>query len=326
METLWQHIQEILGVPEFLINQCTFLPEFIRDALITTVKFVPWLYFLYYGIELLERYFLKNILFFIKLCKKIGPLFGVTISIIPECGYQVIASTFYARKMITRGTLLAFFISCSDDAIPILCMDISKIPIIVPLIVIKVIVGLVVAYIVDVMCAFNTRIEDTNAVNIDLNEPGCCHHKLMTVEHPPYWWHHPILHTFNVFMFVLLTLIFINCLIAGFGNVDALAQTLKINSPLQVILGALFGLIPNSVTSIVLALAYVKGLICFPTLLAGLITNTGLGLYALSKYHKDNKDNTILMAILLAAGIITGLVVFYNIQFVNIIQDLIHLH
>lgn len=59
MEELIQHIQEVLKVPEFLINQCTFLPEFIRISLIESIKFVPFLYFLYYGIELLERFFLK---------------------------------------------------------------------------------------------------------------------------------------------------------------------------------------------------------------------------------------------------------------------------
>ena len=113
MEQILHNIQEVLGVPAFLINQCTFLPAYIREALISSVNFIPWLYILYYGIELLERFFLTHIQLFIKLVKRFGPLFGAAISIIPECGYQVMASTFYSRKMFSRGTLLAFLITCS---------------------------------------------------------------------------------------------------------------------------------------------------------------------------------------------------------------------
>ena len=112
MEEILQHIQELLGIPEFLINQCNFLPDYIKESLVTSINFIPWLYILYYGIELLERFFMKHIHLLIKLIKRFGPLFGAVISVIPECGYQVIASTFYSRRMISRGTLLAFFISC----------------------------------------------------------------------------------------------------------------------------------------------------------------------------------------------------------------------
>ena len=76
--------------------------------------------------------------------------------------------------------------------------------------------------------------------------------------------------------------------------------------------------IPNSVTSIALALAFVKGLISFPTFLAGMITTTGLGLYALSKYNEEkNADNSFITIVLLAAAIVTGLLVFYNIGFLG---------
>ena len=123
-ELFIERAQEVLGVPTILINSCTFLPDYIKDALVTSVNFIPWLFFLYYAIELLERFFLKRIHLFIRLVKRFGPIFGATISAVPECGYAVIASIFYSRKLITRGTLLAFLISCSDDALPLLLMEI----------------------------------------------------------------------------------------------------------------------------------------------------------------------------------------------------------
>ncbi len=322
MEGLIHNIQEILGIPAFLVNHCTFLPDYIREALISSINFIPWLYILYYGIELLERYFMKNIHLFVKLVKRLGPLFGVAISVVPECGYQIIASTFYSRRMISRGTLLAFFISCSDDALPLLFMDLSKAPVIIPIVLIKIVVGIIVAYLVDLAFIFQKNItEDINAINTDLNEPACCHHRICTIENPPYWWMHPLTHTFNMFMFTFLCLAFFNMVIKGFDGVESLSSFLMIDSQNQVIFGAIFGLIPNCVTSVFLALAYVKGLISFPTLLAGLITSTGLGLSALLKRQRNNSDNILIIGILLAVGILVGLFVFYNMQIISMIQS-----
>ena len=91
-EMLIERAQDILSVPGILISHCPYLPDYIKDALISSVNFIPWLYFLYYAIELIERFFLKRIVFFINLIRRFGPLFGVVISNIPECGYSVIAS------------------------------------------------------------------------------------------------------------------------------------------------------------------------------------------------------------------------------------------
>ena len=321
MEELLSHIQELLGVPEFLINQCNFLPQYVKDSLITSINFVPWLYVLYYGIELLERFFMKNIHLLVNLMKKLGPFFGVAISVIPECGYQVIASTYYSRRMITRGTLLAYFISCSDDALPLLFMDLSKAVAIIPIIVIKIVVGLVVAYAVDIIFAFSNRVtENINAINTDLNEPACCHHRISTIENLPYWWMHPLTHTFNMFMFTFLSLLLIESAIIGFGGAENLASFLMIDSPISVIGLAVLGLVPNCVTSIFIALLFVKGLISFPALLAGLVTTTGLGLATLVKRQQDSADNTLITFILLISGILAGLFIYYNMQLVEVIR------
>lgn len=325
MEEILQHIQEILRVPEILINHCNFLPQYIKDALITSINFVPWLYILYYALELLERFFLTHINVFVRLLQKLGPLFGAGISVIPECGYQVIASTFYSRKMISRGTLLAFYISCSDDALPLLFMDFSKALVIIPLIVIKIIAGIIVAYsvdIIEVIIHSKKRImEDINAINTDLNEPACCHHRICTIENPPYWWMHPLTHTFNMFMFTFLSLAFFNCVIQGLGSAENLSQFLMIDTPYQLVGTAILGLVSNCAVSVFIAIAYIKGVISFPALLSGLISVTGLGLVTLVKRQQNSKDNTLITFILLASSIITGLIVYYNMGMVDMIKD-----
>ena len=318
MEQILQNIKEILGVPAFLINQCPILPQYIKLALIDSINFIPWLYILYYGIELLE-----------KLVQKLGPLFGVAIANVPECGYQVIASTFYSRRMMTRGTLLAFLIAGSDDALPLLFMDLSKAFVIIPIVIIKIIVGIVVAYSVDIFDAITSGkkklLEDVNVINSDLNEPACCHHRIQTVENPPYWYMHPFTHTFNMFMFTFICLAFFYCLIQSnaMGSAETLANFFMINSPIQVIVTAVLGMVSNCFVSVFLAVAYVKGIISFPALLSGLITVTGLGLMTLTKRCDKKSDVTFITGVMLVVAIAVGLVAYYNMQVLDIVKDFI---
>ena len=327
MEELIQHIQEVIGVPAFLINQCPIFADYIKRALIESIYFIPILYILYYAIELLERFFLTHINIFVRLLQKFGPLFGASISNVPECGYQVIASTFYSRKMITRGTLLSFFIVCSDDALPLLFMDLSKAFIIIPIIVIKMIVALLVAYAADILEAILLKkrilLEDVNVINTDLNEPACCHHRIQTVENPPYWYMHPLTHTFNMFMFTFICLAFYYGAIEphAFGSTENLANFLMINSPYQVIATAALGLISNCFVSVFLAIAFLKGVISFPAFLAGLITTTGLGLMTLAKRCDNKNETTFIAVILLVTAIVTGLIIYYNLAVVDIIKE-----
>lgn len=325
MEEILQHIQEVLSVPEFLISHCNFLPEYIRESLITSINFVPWLYVLFYALECLERFFLSHIKLFVRLLQKLGALFGVGISVLPECGYQVIASTFYSRRMISRGTLLAFYISCSDDALPLLFMDWNKALVIIPIIIIKIIAGIIVAYSIDIIDALIKRkkriMEDINAINTDLNEPACCHHRICTIDNPPYWWMHPLTHTFNMFMFTFLSLAFINCVIQAFGSSENLAQFLMINTPYQLVGTAILGLVSNCAVSVFLAIAYLKGIIGFPAFLSGLISVTGLGLATLVKRNQNSFDNTIITFVLLVSAIVTGLIVYYNLAVVDMIKE-----
>ena len=325
MEQILQNIKEILGVPAFLINQCPILPQYIKLALIDSINFIPWLYILYYGIELLERFFLTHIEIFVKLIQKLGPLFGVAIANVPECGYQVIASTFYSRRMMTRGTLLAFLIAGSDDALPLLFMDLSKAFVIIPIVIIKIIVGIVVAYSVDIFDAITSGkkklLEDVNVINSDLNEPACCHHRIQTVENPPYWYMHPFTHTFNMFMFTFICLAFFYCLIQSnaMGSAETLANFFMINSPIQVINPE------RRAGKLIIPLTYAtakntdtKQLDTIPNTAV-----TGLGLMTLTKRCDKKSDVTFITGVMLVVAIAVGLVAYYNMQVLDIVKDFI---
>lgn len=308
MEQFLPQIQELLGVPKFLIEQITVLPDYIKQAIIESLYFVVPLFFLYFAIEILERFFMSHINILIKLFRKLGPFFGVVISTLPECGFQVIASTYYSRKLITRGTLMAFLITTSDEAYPLLFMNMEKANVLIPLIIIKIILGLIVWVIVDSAIIFMKKpTEEVNAVNIDLNETACCHHKLNSYKEVEVGWGHPATHTVNIFFFTALALAIYYSAVNYLGGERNLASFLMYNSPLQVFCCSIFGLIPSCAASVFLAVAYVKGAISFAALLAGLTSTTGVALLALATKNKKNVDTFVITLILFVAGFVVGL-------------------
>ncbi len=308
MEQFLPQFQDILGVPKFLIEQITVLPDYIKQALIESLYFVIPLFFLYFAIELLERFFMAHINILIKLFRKFGAFFGVVISTLPECGFSVIASTYYSRKLITRGTLMAFLIATSDEAYPLLFMDLEKTKVLIPLIIIKIVLGLIVWVIVDSAIIFMKKpTEEVNAVNIDLNETACCHHKLNSYKEVEVGWGHPATHTVNILFFTALALSIYYSAVNYFGSSENLSAFLMYNSPLQIFCCAVFGLIPSCAASVFLAVAYVKGAISFAGLLAGLTSTTGVGLLALVTKSKKNVDNLVITLILFAVAFVVGL-------------------
>lgn len=311
MDNIIKDLQNFLVFSRTFIEQNKVLPAYLKQALIDGLFFVPLLFVLYFTIEIIERFFIKHITFLVKLIKKGGAIFGALISVIPECGFQVIASTFYSRKLITKGTLLAFFISCSDEAYPILFLNPSKTDVLLPIIIIKLIIALLVWVIVDFPIIFMKKAtEDPNTVNLDLNEKACCHHKITTLDDSPGLFSHPINHTFNILIYVVIALALYYSAVNSFGSEGAVAKVLFTDVPIiQISACAIFGLIPSCAASVFMAIAYVKGAIGFAAFLAGLVTTTGVGLMTLANLNKKkNADTFIIALILLITGIVVGIV------------------
>jgi hypothetical protein len=74
---------------------------------------------------------------------KAGPLLGALFGCIPQCGFSVVGSALYTRRFITTGTLIAVFISTSDEAVPVIMANPSRVGLIIPLLLTKVVIALV---------------------------------------------------------------------------------------------------------------------------------------------------------------------------------------
>ena len=107
------------------------------------------------------------------------------------------------------------------------------------------------------------------------------------------------------------------------GSAENLANFFMINSPIQVIITAVIGMVSNCFVSVFLAVAYVKGVISFPALLSGLITVTGLGLMTLTKRCDQKNDVSFITGVLLVTAIVVGLIAYYNMQVLDLFKDVV---
>ena len=304
----------ITNIPAAIIEPMEFLPEFVKDALIDSLNLVPFLFLVFILIELIEHYFTKKKHLLVFFMKKIGPLFGSLFSSIPQCGFSVIASTLYTRRILSRGTLLAVYFATSDEAIPVLISNPSMIYLILPIVLIKVFVAVLVGYLVDVLVRYDAKEPATEVVP---SSNCCCSHNLSeAVKTKGFWWH-PIKHTFNIFVFILIVSLVLGYLLSSVGTEENLAKYCLMNSPLQPVVASLIGLIPNCAISVMLTILFIKHTISFGSLIAGLSSAGGLGLLVLLTKNNDKKDTAIILSILICVSSIVGLVLQYNLFGIN---------
>ena len=89
-----------------LIEKLPFA-DWVIDGICDSVHLLPFLFIVFLIIELLEFYYADKINSLLKKTGKSGVLVGSLASIIPQCGFSVIASSLYSRRIITRGCLIA---------------------------------------------------------------------------------------------------------------------------------------------------------------------------------------------------------------------------
>ena len=97
--------------------------DVIQDTIIDGLKILPFLFIAYLIMEYLEHKTGDKTKKLIKKSGKLGPLWGGILGVFPQCGFSAAASNLYAGKLITMGTLIAVFLSTSDEMLPILISE-----------------------------------------------------------------------------------------------------------------------------------------------------------------------------------------------------------
>ena len=273
--------------------------EIIQDALIDSLKMLPFLFGAYLLIEYLEHHSSERMERLLAGSSRFGPVSGALLGCVPQCGFSVAAANLYSGRIITPGTLVAVFLSTSDEALPILLANPGNLGVIGKLIAIKVVLAIAVRMGLDLLLRAR---RGSGAGERRAHMERLCEH-CHCEEHGIL--RSALRHTVEIFVFVLIVSIVLGGVVEWLGP-ERLSALLLGGSLLQPAVSALLGFIPNCAASVLLTSLYLEGTISFGAVVAGLSTSAGVGFLVLFRVNRDLKENLRLCGVVYLAGFAAG--------------------
>ncbi len=272
-----------------------------EHTLIEVAKLLPFLFLTYLLMELLEHKAGEKTEKHLRRAGRIGPLVGGALGLLPQCGFSAAAAGLYAGRVITAGTLIAVFLSTSDEMLPILISSGAPISFTLKILAAKLTVGVLCGFFVDLIARKRGK-EHADAAEIEeICEREGCHCEGS-------FWRSALKHTLRVGLFILIFIFLMNLLIALIGE-DTLGGVLSSLPVLSNVLAALIGLIPNCASSVLLTQLCLEGILPVGAMLSGLLVNAGLGTALLLRNNRPLKDSLRIIAILFGIGVAVGILV-----------------
>lgn len=271
--------------------------DIIFDTLIDGIKLLPFLFIVFFILEYIEHKLSRKNKKIIENSGKYGPFIGAILGMFPQCGFSVAATNLFSARVITFGTLIAVYLSTSDEMLPILLSNGLPITFILKIMLIKVIIGMIAGFIIDYLLKNKISLKSIHDI---CEEEHCdCKHSLIKST---------IKHTLNIFSFIIITSFILNTLIFLIGE-DNLGKLLLKGNIFAPLLASLIGLIPNCASSILLSELYLSSTISFGSMMAGLLTGSGVALLVLFKTNKNVKENIFILGSIYFIGSIVGLII-----------------
>ena len=275
--------------------------DIILEALLDALKIVPFLFITFFILEFLEHKLNKKTEKVLLKYKKFGPIIGGLLGAIPQCGFSAMATSLFSNRVITIGTVVAIFLSTSDEMLPIMLGHKTNIGVILGILGFKVLVGIIIGLIVDILFRKKGFVKEHIHIN-DMCEDDNCHCEDEGL------FKSSLIHTLKITGFILLANLVINFIVFFVGE-EQLAKILMNNNIFTYFIASLVGLIPNCVSSVVITELYLNNLISLGTMFAGLLTGSGLGILLLFKVNKNLKENISVLSIIYFVGVIVGILV-----------------
>ena len=284
--------------------------EIIKDTLIDGVRLLPFLFITYLVMEYLEHKTGEKTKNIIQKSGKLGPLWGGILGIFPQCGFSAAASNLYAGRVITLGTLIAIFLSTSDEMLPVLISENASLGLILKILVIKLVIGIIAGFIIDCIGQViknNKKQVQSRAEEIEEEIGHICEHEHCHCEEGGIL-KSSIKHTLNIFIFIIIITFILNLTIHFFG--EEKLSNLILNMPIiGPIIAGIVGLIPNCAGSVILTQLYLQNVISIGSMIGGLLVGSGIGILILFRVNKNIKENLKILGLLYAIGVVCGIAI-----------------
>lgn len=278
--------------------------EIVEDTLIDGIRLLPFLFITYLIMEYIEHKMGDKSKNTIKKSGKFGPFLGGILGVFPQCGFSVSATNLYAGRVITLGTLIAVYLSTSDEMLPIFISEAVSPITILKILGIKLVIGIIAGFIIDlVINLFNrnkTKMKNNEITHICEEEHCHCNENGIFKS--------AVYHTLNIFLFIILITFIINIGVHFIGEEQIASWIL--NKPfIGPIISSLIGLIPNCAASVIITNMYLENVISLGSMIAGLLTGAGVGLAVLFKTNDKLKENISIIVLLYVIGVISGILI-----------------
>ncbi len=281
----------------------------LLDALLDSLKILPFLFVTYIILEYLESRAEDRIRDVVKQAGWTGPFWGSILGALPQCGFSAAASNLYAGRTISLGTLIAIFLSTSDEMMPVMISQSVPVNRMAKLLITKVIIAMITGFLIDgirrTVSGRKTGLrnggEDFQIERLCEKEHCHCENGSIILS--------AIKHTMHIFLFVIGITFFLNLAFLFLGE-EELTSAISSQPVLGLFLSALVGLIPNCGASIILTQMYLQGLIPVSHLMAGLLDGAGVGLLILFRVNPDIRENLRITGILYLLAVLFGLFLY----------------
>lgn len=269
------------------MHQHSGIAEIFLGSISDTYLMIPVLFILYFLLEYFSHTKQLDLISRLKISGSLGPLAGTLLGIIPQCGMSVFVTTLFLSKRVTLGTLVATYLATSDEALPVLIAHREQWEMIFYIIGLKVVIGIVSGYTVDLIFSkkyyegISPEAKSSHAVEIKIELEKTKYKEIIL---------HTLKRTLRIYFWVLGITILIS-FILYFADADHLIESIQSHPYAQVVIAAIFGLIPNCAASIAIAEAFLHTGLSLGATIAGLSTGAGFGPIVLFK------DGTLKFAI-----------------------------
>lgn len=276
------------------------LMDVFLDTALDSLKILPFLFLTYVVMEYMEHKMKDKTKKIVKDSGKFGPLLGGVLGVFPQCGFSAAASNLYAGRVITLGTLLAIFLSTSDEMLPILIAEQADPVLIAKILGIKLLIGIVAGFVIDIFVRKHNHGEEEMHIHAMCDHDHChCEEGILKSA---------CVHTLQIIGFIFVISFLLNGCVAMIGE-DTLSALILNRPVIGPILSGIVGLIPNCAASVVITQLYLEGMMSVGAMLAGLLVGAGVGVLVLFKENQNIKENLKIVLLLYTIGVVAGIII-----------------